>query len=318
MSQIKQQIQQIISHRKETRLPLIESKMTFIESLLQRVNSLDNLIKEIKSQCEVKKGPYYAILTSDPEMELRLQNVSTEDTRTAIADLQKELMRLKTRFSRKSISLQVFGMAGSGKSTFIQSVTGLDNDVVLASEGGHCTGVSSFIYNSDHFEARVYLYTEKEILDLFNKNLETLEKKFNPTITPVLLHNFHEIENFKIENVGLPSTMDGRLSVMKYAENYQLINNLISGLDKDGQQLQGLRQDADGHKYIQISDSTQVQQWVAQHNGHHTSDPNYVAYLNYLAVDRVDIYQKFLCEDAGDIVLMDNVGLGDSSNDGYC
>lgn len=315
MSQIKQQIQQIISHRKETRLPLIESKMTFIESLLQRVNSLDNLIKEIKSQCEVKKGPYYAILISDPEMELRLQNVSTEDTRTAIADLQKELMRLKTRFSRKSISLQVFGMAGSGKSTFIQSVTGLDNDVVLASEGGHCTGVSSFIYNSDHFEARVYLYTEKEILDLFNKNLETLEKKFNPTITPVLLHNFHEIENFKIENVGLPSTMDGRLSVMKYAENYQLINNLISGLDKDGQQLQGLRQDADGHKYIQISDSTQVQQWVAQHNGHHTSDPNYVAYLNYLAVDRVDIYQKFLCEDAGDIVLMDNVGLGDSSND---
>lgn len=315
MSQINQQIQQIITKRKERRLPLIEEKIAFVDSLLQKVNSLDSLISEIKCQCEIKKGSYYAILASDPGMELRLQNVSTEDTRTAITELQRELIRLKIRFSRKSISLQVFGMAGSGKSTFIQSVTGLDNDVVLASEGGHCTGVSSFIYNSDHFEARVYLYTESEMLALFNKNLEALEKRFNPTVTPILLHNFHEIQNFKVENVGLPATMDGRLSVMKYVDNFTLISNLISGHDANGQPLQDFRQDADGRKYIQITDATKVQQWVAQHNGHHTSDPEYVAYLNYLAVNRVDIYKKFLCEDAGDIVLMDNVGLGDASND---
>lgn len=315
MSHINQQIQQIIKKRKERRLPLIEEKIAFVDSLLQKVNSLDSLISEIKCQCEIKKGSYYAILASDPGMELRLQNVSTEDTRTAITELQRELIRLKIRFSRKSISLQVFGMAGSGKSTFIQSVTGLDNDVVLASEGGHCTGVSSFIYNTDHFEARVYLYTESEMLALFNKNLEALEKRFNPTVTPILLHNFHEIQNFKVENVGLPATMDGRLSVMKYVDNFTLISNLISGHDANGQPLQDFRQDADGRKYIQITDATKVQQWVAQHNGHHTSDPEYVAYLNYLAVNRVDIYKKFLCEDAGDIVLMDNVGLGDASND---
>ncbi len=315
MSHINQQIQQIIKKRKERRLPLIEEKIAFVDSLLQKINSLDSLISEIKSQCELKKGSYYAILASDPGMELRLQNVSTEDTRTAITDLQRELIRLKIRFSRKSISLQVFGMAGSGKSTFIQSVTGLDNDVVLASEGGHCTGVSSFIYNSDHFEARVYLYTESEMLALFNKNLEALEKRFNPTVTPILLHNFHEIQNFKVENVGLPATMDGRLSVMKYVDNFTLISNLISGHDANGQPLQDFRQDADGRNYIQITDTTKVQQWVAQHNGHHTSDPEYVAFMNYLAVNRVDIYKKFLCEDAGDIVLMDNVGLGDASND---
>lgn len=315
MSNISEQIKQIIQKRKERRLPLIEEKIVFVDSLLQRVNNLDSLITEIKNQCEIKRGAYYAILAANPGMELRLQNVSTEDTRTAITELLRELTRLKIRFSRKSISLQVFGMAGSGKSTFIQSVTGLDNDVVLASEGGHCTGVSSFIYNSDHFEARVYLYTESEMLALFNKNLEALEKRFNPTVTPTLLHNFHEIQNFKVENVGLPATMDGRLSVMKYVDNFTLISNLISGHDANGQPLQDFRQDADGRKYIQITDATKVQQWVAQHNGHHTSDPEYVAYLNYLAVNRVDIYKKFLCEDAGDIVLMDNVGLGDASND---
>lgn len=315
MSNINKKIQCIIAKRQERRLPLIEEKIAFVDSLLQKVNSLDSLISEIKCQCEIKKGSYYAILASDPGMELRLQNVSTEDTRTAITELQRELIRLKIRFSRKSLSLQVFGMAGSGKSTFIQSVTGLDNDVVLASEGGHCTGVSSFIYNSDHFEARVYLYTESEMLALFNKNLEALEKRFNPTVTPILLHNFHEIQNFKVENVGLPATMNGRLSVMKYVDNFTLISNLLSGHDANGQPLQDFRQDADGRKYIQITDATKVQLWVAQHNGHHTSDPEYVAYLNYLAVNRVDIYKKFLCEDAGDIVLMDNVGLGDASND---
>ena len=89
MSQIKQQIEQIIAKRKVSRLPLIEAKIAFVESLLQRVNSLDSLVREIKKQCEAKKGPYYAILASDPGMEMRLHNVSTDDTRAAISELQK-------------------------------------------------------------------------------------------------------------------------------------------------------------------------------------------------------------------------------------
>lgn len=315
MPNIKTKIQEIIDYRKDNRLPLIKSKLAFVDSLLQRVDSLDIIINDIKNQCETKCGPYFSILASNPGMEMRIQNVSTEETRTAIADMKRVLERLHTRFSRNSISLQVFGMAGSGKSTFIQSVTGLNDDVVLASEGGHCTGVSSYIHNSDHFEARVYLYSAEDLLLLFNKNLETLEKKFNPTITPSLLNYFSEIRNFKIENVGLPPAMDGRLSVMKYVDHYQLISNLVTGRDASGQPLVGLKQDKDGRKYVEITDSSQVQQWVAQHNGHHTSDPNYKAYMNYLAVDRVDIYQPFLFEDAGNIVLMDNVGLGDASND---
>lgn len=315
MPDIKTKIQEIIDYRKENRLPLIMSKIAFVDTLLEKVDNLDVLINEIKNQCKTKSGPYYSILASDPGMELRIQHVSTEDVRTAITELKRELTRLSTRFSRNSISLQVFGMAGSGKSTFIQSVTGLNNDVVLASEGGHCTGVSSYIYNSDHFEARVYLYSAEDLLLLFNKNLETLEKKFNPVVAPSLLRFFSEIQNFKLENVGLPSAMDGRLSVMKYVENFQLISNLVAGRDAMGQPLSSLKQDSEGRKYIEITDSSQVQQWVAQHNGYHTSDPNYKAYLNYLAVDRVDIYQKFSFEDAGNIVLMDNVGLGDASND---
>ena len=80
MSQIKQQIEQIIAKRKSSCLPLIERKIAFIDSLLQRVNSLDSLIKEIKTQCEIKKGLYFAIVGTDSGMEMRRQNVYMDDT----------------------------------------------------------------------------------------------------------------------------------------------------------------------------------------------------------------------------------------------
>ncbi len=312
---IQSKIEEIKVKRASLFLPNIEKRLQYLEKIEKQIDNLDSLMSLIQSQCDVKQGPYYNMLVNDAGMEMRLHHVSTSEVKKLLAETKKELERLKQRFSRKSISLQVFGMAGSGKSTFIQSVTGLSNDVVLASEGGHCTGVSSFIYNADHFETRVYLYTRTELLGVFNKSLSILEEKYAPTQEPKLLQDFAAIKTFEMANVGLPNTMEGRMSVLKYVQNYDLISNLLSGKDADGQPLQGLQQDEKGRYYVVISNPEEVQKWVAQHNGHHSSAPEYVAYLNYLAVDHVDIYKKFNYEDVGDIVLMDNVGLGDAASD---
>ena len=297
---IQQAIEAIKLKREQEFLPKITKRIQHLEKLEKQIENLDSLMTVIKTQCEAKQGPYYAMLVNDAGMEMRLHQVSTTDVKRLLVETKRELERLKKRFSRKSISLQVFGMAGSGKSTFIQSVTGLSNDVVLASEGGHCTGVSSFIYNSDHFETRVYLYTRAELLEIFNKSLQKLEDNFKaPT---KLLSDFSAIKTFRLSDVGLPETMEGRMAVLKYVVNYELINNLLSGCDEEGLQLNGLHQDIDGRYYLTITNPTDVQKWVAQHNGHHKSDADYVAYLNYLAVDHVDIYQKCNYADAGDIV----------------
>ena len=312
---IQSKIEEIKVKRASLFLPKIEKRLQYLEKIEKQIDCLDSLMSLIQSQCDVKQGPYYNMLVNDAGMEMRLHHVSTLEVKRLLGETKKELERLKQRFSRKSISLQVFGMAGSGKSTFIQSVTGLSNDVVLASEGGHCTGVSSFIYNADHFETRVYLYTRAELLGVFNKSLSILEEKYAPTQEPKLLQDFVAIKTFELAHVGLPNTMEGRMSVMKYVQNYNLINNLLSGKDADGLPLQGLQKDDKGRYYVVISNPEEVQKWVAQHNGHHTSAPEYVAYLNYLAVDHVDIYKKFNYEDVGDIVLMDNVGLGDAASD---
>lgn len=312
---IQSKIEDVKLQRKTLFLPKIEKRLQHLEKIEKQIESLDSLMVLIQNQCDAKHGPYYNMLVNDAGMELRLRQVSTFEVKKCLAETKKELERLKKRFSRKSISLQVFGMAGSGKSTFIQSVTGLSNDVVLASEGGHCTGVSSFIYNSDHFETLVYLYTRAEILSIFNKSLALLQQKYAPMETPKLLQDFASIKTFKLSDVGLPDMIEKRMSVLKYVNNFDLINKLLSGTDINGEPLDGARKDESGRFIISISNPENVQKWVAQHNGHHTSDPDYIAYLNYLAVDHVDIYQPFNYSDAGDIVLMDNVGLGDGSSD---
>lgn len=312
---IQQAIAAIKAKRSSEFLPKIEQRIKFLDKLEKQLESLTSLMTLIRMQNESKQGAYYAMLLNDPEMEIRLQKVSIEPVSKLLVENRKELERLKKRFSRASISLQVFGMAGSGKSTFIQSVTGLSNDVVLAAEGGHCTGVASFIYNSDHFEARVYLYTQVELLNLFNKNLQKLQEGYKPNQPPLLLQNFGAIKTFKLSDVGLPDTLEGRMAVTKYVQHFDRIQNLILGKDEHGDPLKGIVQDLTGRYYVQITDPKEVQKWVAQHNGHHTGDENYVAYYNYLAVDHVDIYQQFNYGDAGDIVLMDNVGLGDDASD---
>ena len=259
---IQAKIEEIKVKRASLFLPKIEMRLQYLEKVEKQIENLDSLMSLIQSQCDAKQGPYYNMLVNDAGMEMRGGGVSTSEVKKLLADTKKELERLKQRFTRKSISLQVFGMAGSGKSTFIQSITGLSNDVVLASEGGHCTGVSSFIYNADHFETRVYLYTRSELLGVFNKSLSILEEKYAPTQDPKLLQDFAAIKTFELANVGLPNTMEGRMSVMKYVQNYDLINNLLSGKDAEGQPLQGLHQNDKGRYYIVISNPEEVQKWV--------------------------------------------------------
>ena len=312
---IKKKIEEIKEKRASLFLPKIEQRLHYLAKLEKQIEDLDSLISSIQSQCELKRGAYYNMLVNDAGMEMRMRQVSTDEVKKLLIETKRELERLKQRFSRTSVSIQVFGLARSGKSTFIQSVTGLTNDVVLASEGGHCTGASSFIYNSDHFEARVYLYTREEILNIFNKCLRMLEENYAPTKTPILLQDFSKIKTFKFADVDLPEQIEGYMSIVKYVLKYDLINNLLSGKDEEGIELSSRQQDKNGRYYISISNPKDVQKWVAQHNGHEVGDPDYIAYWNYLAVDHVDIYQPFNYDDVGDIVLMDNVGLGDTIND---
>lgn len=100
---------------------------------------------------------------------LRLQNDldrKCSDIRSAITDIRQ----IEARFNRTTINIGVTGNAGIGKSTLLQRLTGLSNDIIPARDsdnpmGGSCTGASSIIINNindDNVYADVEFYQQTE------------------------------------------------------------------------------------------------------------------------------------------------------------
>ncbi len=317
---LQDQIQEIIDRRRD-RVSGINARIEKLDELSREINSYDRLRSSIvDAQGNLKEdSPFAPMLLKHPEMVMKIKEATTPILNSMMSSYKKELNRLRHIYSRDSISVMVFGWAGAGKSTLIQSITGLDNNVVLAaddrSEGIHCTGASSFIYNAQSFEARVYFYTQEELLKIFNYNFLRLQKKFCGTNSNHQLNNFDEIQDFVPADYGLPNDANSA-SLNLFRVHFQRIKDLSSGINPDDPNHAPLQllPDDEGCAYLQLLQPELVQQYVAQYNG--KSGVNLVEYHNYIAVKRVDVFTPFPNSGTvGKIVLMDNVGLGDPTNE---
>jgi len=143
-------IQKILDDRK----PITEKTAQTI-GLLQ---SLDNGLAELS-------GYLPKIHTKcDSEKLSQLENDLT-DCRSQLRDCWADLEQLCSRFSRNTFNIGIVGNAGQGKSTFLQTLTGLSNDEIPAAPGvQHCTGAPSIIVNDTEVFAEVEFYTVEEFL----------------------------------------------------------------------------------------------------------------------------------------------------------
>lgn len=312
---MKEKIEAIINARK-SRIGKIEEKLDHLSLLEKALSSYEKLRNSIidKDGNLKEDSPHAHMLLKHPDMVKSIHLASTELLHSKTSDYRKELERLKNIYSRNSISILVFGFASSGKSTLIQSITGLDNDVVVAcgerGDGLHVTGASSYIYNADQFKARVYFYSKEDILRQFNDNLTALLKIHSPLET-YKIDNFEDIPNFNPELFGL--TKKDAASLIMIQEHFPLVRNLVSGYGSDGQPL-CLETDDKGRKYLLLTNPQDVKLFIAQHDGNNILKDR-IYYYNYLAIERVDIFSHFPnSENIGQVVLMDNVGLGDPTN----
>ena len=105
MSQINQQIQQIIDKRKLTRLPQIEKEITFLKEVKAKVENLDSVINTVSHQINTKQGSYYIMLQADPTMEARFMAVSTSEVKRLLTEQLQTLENLKKRFSRDAVQI---------------------------------------------------------------------------------------------------------------------------------------------------------------------------------------------------------------------
>lgn len=302
---MEQLINDIIKHRNEQVLG-IDAQISTIKSIrrdLENYNALRMSI--IDDEGNIKEDGKYGYLMKYPNVVASIYDATPESLYPEIDEYIAKLERLRLRFSRKSLTIQIFGGAGSGKSTFIQSITNLDNNVVMAAEGDHCTGTTSYIrnINEDRFEARIYPYTRYEILNIFNDGLKEALRAKN--LNEFTIGSFEEIETFDLKSIGL-DVKD--YVVSHYITNFSTIRSVLNDLDANG-----ILDDENNRRYIRIDNPVNVQEYVAHHNDYETNDSRYKTFQKYLAVKFVRIFTRFNHKKAGKIELLDSVGFGDKA-----
>lgn len=316
--QIKEQIEGIISKRKKERLPKIRENIVFLRDIVDRINNLDNLIGIIRYQCEQKQGPYYQMLLTDPAMESRFNVVSTVNLRQHLYSQISKLENLEKRFSRDAVQIAFVGYERQGKSRFLQSISGLSNSVIPAYSGTSCTGTVSVIHNvSSGFKAKIEFYSLAEFLEIMSDKLKT----------------FFPGRTFYLNSVQGLKTLD--LSGFNAGTNIELSNQFekfINGYVNHADDIEELI----GREPMTITDEKIVIQHVAQYEEFQTipagENPSlffekektnddgqpykvYVKnYYKYLAVKSANIYTQFPTLDDAKIVLVDTIGLGDSTD----
>ena len=316
--QIKEQVDGIIRKRKEERLPRIQKSIAFLRTVDERISNLENLIGTIRCQCEQKQGPYYQMLLADPAMESRFSAVSTSYLRQLIRCQISKLENLEKRFSREAVQIAFVGYERQGKSRFLQSISGLSNSVIPAYSGTSCTGTVSVIHNVDSgFKAKIEFYTLAEFLEIMNDKLKT----FFPERTFYL----NSVQGLK--TLDLPEFNAG--TNIELANQYEkFINGYVNHADDFAELI--------GSAPKILTDEKLVIKHVAQYEEFDTipsgEDPSLFFekdktddngrpykvfvknYYKYLAVKSANIYTHFPTLDDAKIVLVDTIGLGDSTD----
>lgn len=303
-----QLIDNILAQRAQKAEDVVK-KIEHLEKLKSTLEQYVNLRSQLIDNAGnlIETSPYANLFRRNPDMLFAVKDADCTNLVTDINEQLKVLTRLKKRFQRKTISIQIFGNAGNGKSRFIQTISGLDDNTVLTSEADHTTGATTYIRNATTFKAHIYSYTEKELLDIFNKNLAQVLRKCGKTVFAI--RDISEIGTFDyaLHQIDDDAHYATTGPVRIFTKNYNEIINTIKDVQSNGT----LDEEA-GRKYIELTDPTEVQQYVAHHNGKKSSEPDYKEYSRFLAVKFVRLFNPFQCGEATKIELMDTVGLGNA------
>ena len=271
-------------------LEVIMKKKVFFNELMLALQEYQALRENMLSQINGCRGEYYTMSLEDPTLQ---QKIELADPSATILQLQKclaECDRLEKRFNRETINISVVGRARQGKSRLLQSISGLADEVIPASNAGDCTGAKSVIENAKgKTRAHIIFYNEIEMVEQLQKYLDEVGIDRH-------IGSIAQIESLKSDldsyAMNLSQKTDRQQSLFqhlkKYVEHYDEYRKFI-----------GMEQDESNEKNIR--------NYVAQYDV--KMHPTYV----YLVVKEVQIFTEFPTKDAGKIVLVDTIGLGDTS-----
>lgn len=282
MGNVKDSIAQIISKRGQR-----------CEELEKQLKELDKISECITQFKLMKSDEKYRSLLG--ESYNAVMAISTEELEKAYRSCRDEFERLAYRFGRGKINISFVGKAGQGKSLILQNISGLDGDVIPSADGMDCTGAKSVIENHDQAEktvAEIVFYTEAELLDIVNKYIALCS--VNGNIAPVTsAAQIRNIDTVTMDANDLSANDTAKKEhLKKYIEH---IDELLKYITPTGKSI--------------VAEGEDIESYVAQFKD---SDHS-VRYYTYLAVKEARISCAFPHKDCGDIVLVDTIGIGDTS-----
>lgn len=324
---VNQQIESILDRRLGTgayvgngRLQKIEKTIDNVKKVKEGVINLNSLVTQIDNELTSQTGPYFAMLQADPEAMMEFKGISCEKAEKKLDVLLEALYKLRNRFDRKALRIAFIGRERQGKSTFIKTITGLNDKVIPAYSGNSCTGAVSVIHNyteaiHDQFgkpakvKVEVEYYDTQEFLSIVNTKLKT----FFPD------KNLYVGRLEQIRDLQLPDQLTGNVSNKVIAEYIKFKDSVIAHY-KDYADLIG----TGCHTYYNEDEIAlhvaQYEEFDSSVSGSYPVTKNdgsiihQIDYYKYVAVKKVDIFTKFQIEATNKLELVDTIGIGSSSD----
>lgn len=312
MPEIANSCDDIIQKRTEERLPLIRKKLKVIgemkEALIQLSDFRDRIQKKDGALAPLaEKAPGVVETISSLNLAPLLGSSGRAEDSGAIFRLEEELKRLEKRFSRDRIQIALIGRARKGKSTFLQSVSGLKDDVIPTSSFTDCTGAVSIIENcKGPFKMEIEFYTEKEFVGFINSCLSEfgLEKLRITNLQGI--RNLRDNETFK----EYPNE-----DVNSFYKEY--FENPDQYLDCIGMPIQQFYKTEDVIEYVakykQIPNGEPIPDHYTQFPREEGQYKTTFYFNKYIAVKEARIWSNYPFEEAGKIVMLDTIGLGNQN-----
>ena len=317
---IREQVQEIIDSRRgqgkydgKGRLAMIQQNLDFVESIETEVNGFDLFLNQIKREIQQDNGRFADLVEKQPQFVNRLSEIRLDDLKQKIFQQKNEIIRLYNRFSRDSVQIAFIGQARQGKSSFLQRISGLNDDIIPSSSATDCTGAISIIKNYDgtqkqFFEVEIEYYSALEFVIAVNNKLAQL----------------FPLSNLKIASIGdIPGL--GTLPEFQNIEDDEIVSFKETYIDR-----YSIYAPLIGHSKEVKTDERVVAELVAKYKMYKSevdipsdfsdykkekkihSGEIQVFFCKYVAVKIVYIKKKFPFSEAGNIVLVDTIGLGNA------
>lgn len=199
---------------------------------------------------------------------------------------QQRLIRIKERFSKDEIRIGVLGLARQGKSTILQSLSGLDSRLIPKDSGLHCTAVTSLITNSQQDRVTVLVkFYSREVF--FSNTILPYFEELGLSPVPKNLLEFETASLPVLDRIDSVATAQYK-KLREYHSHAAQYSYLLTGISK------------------QIS-IDEIGEYVVHHNR------NQLPLYKHLAVEQVEVSCPFPHSKTGKITLVDMPGIGDVS-----